>query len=180
MSKVCLFLNGIFRIAWGPVFDKLGFRIPYTIICVTQVTVSATFFFGAKNKHIYFILNILENFVFAGHGTIAPPLVTKIFGIKNAVILIGIAGYFLGTFSFMGALLAKFVISETKDFLIVYLTGAAFATMGLIITLIISEKKFEYKKDGRPDIRGVDDAPLVKESIKPGDEAQIPQEETKA
>jgi OFA family oxalate/formate antiporter-like MFS transporter len=79
MSKVCGLLNGVFRIIWGFVYDWLGFKIPYTIVTTLQVGVSATFYFSASNIYTYYITNILENLVFSGHGTIAPPIVSKIF-----------------------------------------------------------------------------------------------------
>mgnify|MGYP003301200755 CR=1 FL=1 len=105
MSKVCALLNGCFRIAWGFIFDWLGFRIPYSIVTANQILVSCSFYFSGKRSYLYFIANILENLTFAGHGTIAPPIVTKIFGMKNAIILIGITGYFIGSCGFVGKIL---------------------------------------------------------------------------
>ena len=48
MSKVCTFLNTLFRIVWGFIYDALGFKIPYTIVTSTQIVVSATFYFSVK------------------------------------------------------------------------------------------------------------------------------------
>jgi MFS family permease len=144
MSKVCGLLNGIFRIIWGFVYDWLGFKIPYTIVTTLQVGVSATFYFSASNIYTYYITNILENLVFSGHGTIAPPIVSKIFGMKNTVTLLGITGYYIGTAGFLGAIIGKFIISEDKDFLIVYWIGCGFAIMGWVICLFTKEDKFIY------------------------------------
>ena len=144
MSKVCGLLNGVFRIVWGFIYDWLGFKIPYTIVTTLQVGVSATFYFSANNIYTYYITNILENLVFSGHGTIAPPIVSKIFGMKNTVTLLGITGYYIGTTGFLGAIIAKFVINENKDFLIVYWIGCAFAIMGWIICMFTKEDKFIY------------------------------------
>jgi len=144
MSKVCGFLNGFFRIGWGFVYDRLGFKIPYTIVTSIQVVVSASFYFSANTIYTYYITNILENVVFSGHGTIAPPIVSKIFGMKNTVTLLGITGYYIGTAGFLGALLAKLVIKEDNDFLIVYWVGCGFAIMGLVFCILTKEDKFEY------------------------------------
>ena len=146
MSKVCGLLNGAFRIAWGFIYDRFGFKIPYTIITTIQVGVSASFYFSARKIYTYYITNILENVVFSGHGTIAPPIVSKIFGMKNTVTLLGITGYFIGTAGFLGALIAKFVIKKDNDFLIVYWIGCAFAVMGLVICLFTKEDNFVYSK----------------------------------
>lgn len=162
MSKITSFLNGVFRIAWGFIFDWLGFRIPYSIVTANQILVSTTFYFSARNKYTYLVANILENLSFAGHGTIAPPIVTKIFGMKNAIILIGITGYFIGSCGFIGAVLAKLIIKKRADYIIVYLIGAGFAIMAFIICLNLSESKFRYIKIDPPGEQLIDPRDTVK------------------
>ena len=76
MSKVCGLLNGAFRIAWGFFYDALGFKIPYSIVTSLQIIVSATFYSSANYIWSYHITNIIENVVFSGHGTIAPPIIS--------------------------------------------------------------------------------------------------------
>ena len=146
MSKVSAFLNAMFRIGWGFVYDWLGFKIPYTIVTTIQIGVSATFYFSVKHISTYYITNILENVVFSGHGTIAPPIVSEIFGMKNTVTLLGITGYYIGTAGFLGAVFAKFIIRNDNDYLIVYWIGCGFAIMGFIICLITKVDKFAYSK----------------------------------
>ena len=144
MSKICGFINAGFRIGWGFVYDRLGFKIPYRIVTTLQIIVSATFYSSVNHLWSYYITNILENIVFAGHGTIAPPIVSKIFGMKNTVTLIGITGYYIGTAGFLGPVIAK-DDNDASDFLIMYLIGCGFAIMGFVICLITREDKFEYK-----------------------------------
>ena len=149
MSKVCGLLNGMLRIGWGFVYDWLGFKIPYTIVTTIQIGVSASFYFSANNIYTYYLTNIFENVVFSGHGTIAPPIVSKIFGMKNTVSLLGITGYYIGTAGFIGAIIAKFVINDTKNeerFLTVYWIGCGFAIMGWVICLFTKEDKFIYNQ----------------------------------
>ena len=86
MSKVCGLLNGAFRIAWGFIYDRFGFKIT----------------------------------------------------------LLGITGYYIGTAGFLGAVIAKSVIKENNDFLIVYWIGCGFAIMGWVICLFTKEDKFIY------------------------------------
>ena len=173
MSKVCSFLNGLFRIAWGFVFDCLGFKIPYLIVVINQIVVSSSFYFSARNKYLYFAANLLENVTFSGHGTIAPPLVTQIFGMKNAIILIGITGYYIGSCGFVGALIAKFIIKKPEDYLIVYLIGAAFAVMSLIITIFMNGDKFTYTPvHTRVTVSAVEPEKLIAEDAQKVDEAQ--------
>lgn len=152
MSKVCAIVNGAFHILWGIIFDHLGFKIPYSLISGIQFIISSSFYFAGKQKYVYFIANIFENISFSGHGTIAPPIIPKIFGMKNSITLIGITGYFTGSFGFIGALLAKLIIKNTSDFLIVYSIGGGLALMSFIICLNLKEEKFEYRKEEKEDL----------------------------
>ena len=166
MSKVCGLLNGAFRIAWGFVYDALGFKIPYSIVTSLQILVSATFYFSANYIWSYYITNILENVVFSGHGTIAPPIISKIFGMKNTVTLIGVTGYYIGTAGFIGALCAKLIIKDEYDFLIVYLIGCGFAVVGFVICLMTKEDKFQYSTVGYEN-KDLDSNDLTNELVKP-------------
>ena len=166
MSKVCGLLNGAFRIAWGFVYDALGFKIPYSIVTSLQILVSATFYFSANYIWSYYITNILENVVFSGHGTIAPPIISKIFGMKNTVTLIGVTGYYIGTAGFIGALCAKLIIKDEYDFLIVYLIGCGFAVVGFVFCLMTKEDKFPYSTVGYEN-KDLDSNALTNELVKP-------------
>ena len=134
------------------------------------MAVSGTFYFSANYIWTYYITNILENVVFAGHGSIAPPIISKIFGMKNTVTLIGITGYYIGTAGFAGALIGKFVIDKSEDYLIVCSIGCGFAIMGFIICLITKEDKFVYKPIGELDTNkyensNPEDEKLLKPSV---------------
>lgn len=147
MSKICGLLNGIFRLTWGVIYECLGFRIPYTIICCIQIFCSATFYFAGKNFYLYLIDNIIENIGFSGHGTIAPPLIATIFGIKNSVKLIGITGYYLGAAGYVLPIIGKFKIKKLEDYLVVYLIGTGFSFVALIICVTLSVEKFVYNQE---------------------------------
>lgn len=152
MAKICSLVSGVARIVWGIVFDRLGFRIPYGIVTINQIIVSSTFYFAARNKVTFFIVNVLEYLSFSGHGTIASPIVTKIFGMKNALILLGITGYFIGTAGFLGALMAKLIIKKTEHYIIIYYLGAALAIMATVIAFCLDESKFQYTKIESKDV----------------------------
>ena len=166
MSKVCGLLNGAFRIAWGFFYDALGFKIPYSIVTSLQIIVSATFYSSANYIWSYHITNIIENVVFSDHGTIAPPIISKIFGMKNTVTLIGITGYYIGTAGFIGAICAKLIIKDDSDYLIVYLIGCGFAVVGFVICLMTKEDKFEYVTIGYEN-KDIDSNDMTNELIKP-------------
>ena len=155
MVKVCGLLNAIFRIAWGFVYDRFGFKFPYLIATSLQIIVSATFYSSSKYPWSYYITNIAENIVLSGHDTILPPIISKIFGMKNTITLIGITKYYIGTVEFIGALIGKFVIKENPDYLSVYLIGSGFSIMGFIICLITKEDKFQYKPEESMDFGSI-------------------------
>ena len=87
---------------------------------------------------------------------------------KNTVTLIGITGYYIGTAGFAGALIGKFVIDKSEDYLIVYSIGCGFAIMGFIICLITKEDKFVYKPIGELDTNKYEDSnPEDEKLLKP-------------
>ena len=129
--------------------DCFGFKIPYLVVVINQLVVSSTFYFSARNKYFYFAANLLEIVTFSGYGTIDPPLITQIFGMKNAIILIGLT-----------------------DYLIVYLIGAGFSCIALIIAIFMNGDKFPYKiEHSRITISSVFNEPLIKVEDEPKPEA---------
>ena len=45
LSKVFTLLNTVSRMVWGPISDRIGFKILYLIICINQIICGATIYF---------------------------------------------------------------------------------------------------------------------------------------
>jgi len=67
-----------------------------------------------------------------------------VFGIKNSLELSAVNGFVVGVTCMLGPIFAKFILKETFDYLIIFLTGTSFAMMSLVVLFFYEEKKFVY------------------------------------
>ena len=154
LSKVFTLLNTVSRMVWGPISDRIGFKILYSIICINQIICGATIYFCASNIVAYFIITNLGILSYAGHVTLFSGLINNKFGIEKSVFLLGLCGIFNGIAAIIGPILTIFVLKEKKDYLIVYLIGVAPTIISLIITIFI---KINIKPKEEPKDKIIDD-----------------------
>ena len=154
LSKVFTLLNTVSRIIWGPISDRVSFKILYPIVCIIQIICGATIYFSASNITAYFIIANLGVLSYAGHVTLFPSLINTKFGVELSVFLLGICGIFNGIAALIGPILTIFALKEKKDYLIVYLVGAAPSIVSLFISIFI---KIEVKPKEEPKNNITDD-----------------------
>ena len=154
LSKVFTLLNTVSRIIWGPISDRVSFKILYPIVCIIQIICGATIYFSASNIAAYFVVANLGVLSYAGHVTLFPTLIHTKFGVEKSVFLLGICGIFNGIAALIGPILTIFVLKAKKDYLIVYLVGAAPSIVSLFISLFI---KIDVKPKEEPKNNITDD-----------------------
>ena len=137
LSKVFTLLNTFSRIIWGVIADRVRFKILYSIVCIVQIICGATIYFSAGNIVGYFIVTNLGVLSFAGHIVLFPTLIHTKFGVDKSIYLLGIYGIFSGIAAMIGPILSIFVLKEKKDYLILYLVGAAPTIASLFISIFI-------------------------------------------
>ena len=154
LSKVFTLLNTFSRIIWGIIADRVRFKILYPIIFIIQIICGATIYFSAGNIVAYFIVTNLGVLSFAGHVVLFPTLINTKFGVDKSIYLLGIYGIFSGIAAMIGPILSIFVLKEKKDYLILYLVGAAPTIASLIISIFL---KVDVKPKEEPKNNFVDD-----------------------
>lgn len=149
LSTTSALLNGIARICWGCLFDKYGFKKLYVIIIIANIIISSCVYYcGTLFPFVYCILVIVNYLLIAGNTSLTTPLYPKIYGMKYATQINGIAIVIGGISSLMGPLIAKGVVKERSDFKLLYLSGTFFGVIGLINYLTFDEQPFKYKTLG--------------------------------
>lgn len=153
--------NGLCRYMWGPINDKIGFKIPFLIISILELILAGTYYFAGKKGGIYFLVNILVAFCLGGTFTLLPPIFNKSFGFKYGFQMYGITGVVIGIATFSGPFLVKGFIrkGEEKEYLTMYLVGGSFVVLQLVATLCIKENepykfKFQEEREKLEDIQG--------------------------
>ena len=74
--------NGIGRLFWGCLYDKLNFKKTYFIILLLQIINMGTMRYSSENKITYLFTICLGLFCQAGHFVIFPPFCLKLYGEK--------------------------------------------------------------------------------------------------
>ena len=141
LSLVFTLLNTFTRLLWGIIYDKFGFKIPYIIVCINQIICGILIYPSSRYISTYFIVACFGVLSFSGHVVLFPNLVQNKFGVENSVNLLGICGIFVGISSMVGPT----IISNTEDFLKVYLIGVSPTVVSLIVTIFIKVDKLKKK-----------------------------------
>jgi MFS transporter, OFA family, oxalate/formate antiporter len=75
--------NGIGRIVWGLISDKIGRKNSIFIMCLTQGIFMILFFFVGKNLGLLYLWNIFLGFNFGGNFALYPSITADYFGNKT-------------------------------------------------------------------------------------------------
>jgi MFS family permease len=75
--------NGLGRILWGMISDRIGRKKSIFIMCLTQGIAMLTFFFVAKNLGLLYLWCIFLGFNFGGNFALFPAMTADFFGNKS-------------------------------------------------------------------------------------------------
>jgi len=149
-AAVCLpILNGIGRIVWGQVSDKIGRKKTFLAMFSLQGVMMAALFYTTFNQFAFYIVAAFIGFNFGGNFALFPAATADSFGNQN----VGTNyGYLLclayGTGGIAGPLLAGAVQDAKMSFLYAFIPAAilCFIAAGLSFLYKTSEDKSENKK----------------------------------
>ncbi len=75
--------NGIGRIVWGTVADRIGYKLSLIIMCATQGVVMLLFFLMGGSVILLYLAATLIGFNFGGNFALFPLATSDMFGAKN-------------------------------------------------------------------------------------------------
>ena len=75
--------NGIGRIAWGTISDKIGYKLSLVIMCATQGVVMLLFYLMGGTQVLLYLAAMLIGFNFGGNFALFPLATADMFGAKN-------------------------------------------------------------------------------------------------
>jgi len=135
-------VNGTSRFLWGELLDRYGFKILMFIVTFLEVTAASTIYFTVKYDAIYIIMVLIVAACLGGNFCCISPLYTLIYGIEVGPQMYALAGNIMGIAQFCGPILIKFILSEKKDYLIVFLIGGTFCLckIGVLLFFDHTEK----------------------------------------
>ncbi len=75
--------NGIGRIAWGTISDKIGYKLSLVIMCAVQGVVMLLFYLLGGAPGLLYVAALLIGFNFGGNFALFPLATADMFGAKN-------------------------------------------------------------------------------------------------
>ena len=101
------FLNGVGRLFWGVVSDKIGFKNAFFVMTALQAVIHALYPLGANSKPLFLVLTSMCYFCLAGSFSMTPPAMQRIFGPRNGAMIYGLAYSAFGVAGVGGSYLTK-------------------------------------------------------------------------
>ena len=99
--------NGIGRLFWGSVSDKIGFKLSFTILTLLQAVIQFFYNQSGSSKPTFMVANCLSYFCLAGTFAMMPPAIQRMFGPKNGALIYGVIYSAFGVASVGGSYLSK-------------------------------------------------------------------------
>ena len=99
--------NGVGRIFWGTLCDKIGFKQSFALLTLIQALVHAYYPSTANSKSAFAFFTCLCYFFLAGNFALMPPSIQRLFGPRNGSLIYGIVYSAFGTASIAALFMNK-------------------------------------------------------------------------
>ncbi len=140
-AAVCLpILNGIGRIAWGQISDKIGRRHAIITMCLFQAAMMGVFYFTTFNPIVFFIVAAAIGFNFGGNFALYPAATSDSFGTENVGLNYGYVFTSYGIGGIAGPILAGVVQDMGWSFTYAFYTAMALCLLAALFAFIFNPK----------------------------------------
>lgn len=100
-------INGVSRIVWGVIADKIGFKNSFRVLTSLQMVAMIAYPFSTHSKLTFALNTCVLFFCLAGNFALMPPATQKMFGPKNGAVVYGILFSAFAIASVVGGALTK-------------------------------------------------------------------------
>ncbi len=147
LAKVYAILNGFSRLIWGILFDKCTFKVLYSMCVISQIVIGVSLYYIVHYPYVFFVTVLSQAIILSGNVSLIMTTYSKIYGIKNFVIIFSTANIMGGISTILGPIIIKLIIKSKEDYKTLYWGGAVICIICLITLIFFDEKKFEYKTE---------------------------------
>ena len=132
--------NGIGRIAWGTISDKLGRKLSIVVMCATQGVFVLLFTSMAGNEYLLYVGATLIGFNFGGNFALFPTITADTFGAKYVGQNYGWVFLAYGVGGVFGPVLGG-KLGDMGDFPLAFTILGALCIVAAVIAALISRPK---------------------------------------
>jgi OFA family oxalate/formate antiporter-like MFS transporter len=145
-AAVCLpIFNGVGRIIWGQVSDKIGRRKTLISMFVLQGIMMTVFIYTTANQYMFYIVAALIGFNFGGNFALFPAATADSFGAETVGLNYGFVFTSYGIGGIVGPILAGAVQDAGMSFLYAFIPAALMCFAAGVIGVIYKDPKLEEK-----------------------------------
>ncbi len=136
-AAVCLpIFNGIGRIVWGQVSDKVGRRKALISMFIFQGIMMMVFFYTTSSPYFFYVVAALIGFNFGGNFALFPSACADSFGSENLGLNYGFIFTAYGIGGIVGPILAGAVQDAGMSFLYAFIPAAIMCFVAAFLALI--------------------------------------------
>ncbi|MCK4365192.1 MAG: OFA family MFS transporter [Thermoplasmatales archaeon] len=136
-AAVCLpIFNGIGRIVWGEISDKIGRRRALFSMFLFQGITMIIFFYSTTNPYFFYIFAALIGFNFGGNFALFPAATADSFGSENVGLNYGFIFTSYGIGGIVGPILAGAVQDAGMSFLYAFIPAAIMCFIAAFLAII--------------------------------------------
>ena len=133
-AAVCLpIFNGLGRIVWGQLSDKIGRKKALISMCIFQGIVLIIFFYTTSNPIFFYVIAALIGFNFGGNFALFPAATADSFGAENVGLNYGYVFLSYGVGGIVGPILAGAVQDAGLSFLYAFIPAAVMCIIAAVL-----------------------------------------------
>jgi OFA family oxalate/formate antiporter-like MFS transporter len=136
-AAVCLpIFNGVGRVVWGQVSDKIGRRNSLVSMCILQGIMMTTLFFTTVNPGFFYVVVALVGFNFGANFALFPAATADSFGSENVGLNYGFVFTSYGVGGIAGPILAGAVQDAGFSFLYAFVPAAFLCFIAALLAFL--------------------------------------------
>ncbi len=140
-AAVCLpIFNGLGRIIWGQVSDKIGRKKALFLMFLFQGFTMIIFFYSTTNPYFFYIFAALIGFNFGGNFALFAAATADSFGSENVGLNYGFVFTSYGIGGIVGPILAGVVQDAGLSFLYAFIPAAVMCFIAAFLAIIYKQK----------------------------------------